>query len=487
MNNIGESVQSAELCIGTLFQAVLDNKARYTKLQGRKPDILALTAELRMDTLFILMDLSASHLACCKTKEPYACRYHIKNLYAGMQEAYKLLFGYGKSQRYTIWSRIGEAINSSPIRDWEEHSRLESLFQEVSLKLKDLVGGNIDKTHRDLTYHYDADMRQVYLYTLEANDLDEVSNTFITYMAVLTDMTSLCDDIEECLRKKGIDTVVEIESTSIDKSIHLTVIQDLSKNKELPGLLEEILNDVKPIDDYALYLEKFNKLNELTNTTIKLPEIENVFVMLNLYLTVMFMRADMAAITQSILFSKTNGEAMLNMRRYVITITAAFGHLYGYSADERLKSIWSSVLSMIPEDAESLKKEAVQIDGLLQKAVMNRDMTVRTCYAHLYDNTTRMTNIPSIMDLLKKQNPILELQKVTLMLKIIKLVMDLMKDVMEELSNRAHDSNVKSSNELRDTLLKIKNIIDYPNCPVELREKISEMIGKIQGLTGITM
>lgn len=487
MTNTEKFEQSAELCIGALSQAVLDDEARYIMLQGKTPEIIALTAELRMDIVFILVDLGVSYVACCKAKVPFACRYHIKNLYASMQEAYKLLLGYGKSQQYTIWTKIGEAINKKPVSDWKEQPQLKVRIQAISDKLKGLAGDEVDKTHRELTYHYDADMRQVYLYTVETTSLEEVGNKYIAYLELFTEITRLCDDVEECLRKKGIATTVEIESTSIDNGLHLSLIQYLSKNKILPVVLEGILKDVKPIDDYALHLEKFNKLNELTKNQIELPEIDNVFVLLNMYLTVMFMRADMAAITQSFLFSKTNGEAMFNMRRYVITITAAFNHLYGYSEDKRPKSMWSSVLGMIPEDAEGLKEKAIRINGLLQKVVLRKDMDVRTCYAHLYDNTTRKTNIPSIVELLKNQNPIMELQKAKLMLNITKLVMDFMKDVMEELSKRAHDANEKSTKELRNTLLKIKSVTDLPNCPIELKEMLSELICKVQGWTGIEL
>lgn len=487
MTNTKKIEQSAELCIGALSQAVLDDVARYVKLQGKATDILALTAELRMDIVFILMDLGVSYVACCKTKVPYACRYHIKNLYASMQEAYKLLLGYGKSQQYTIWAKIGNAINRKPFSDWEEHSQLGARFQAIGNKLIGLVGDYIDKTHRELTYHYNSDMKQVYIYTVAANSLEEAGKKYISYLELLTEMIKLCDDIEECLRKKGNPTTVEIEPTSIDNNFLLLLIQFLSKNKQLPVILEGILKDVKPIDDYALHLEKLNKLNELTNEHIELPEIDNVSVMLNMYLTLMFMRADMAAITQSFLLSKTNGEAMLNMRRYVITITAAFNHLYGYSEYEHPKSIWSSVLGMIPEDAEGLREKAIQIDDLLQKVVLRKDMDVRTCYAHLYNNETRKTNIPSIVNLLKSQNPILELQKVTVMLKVTKLVMNFMKEVMEELSKRAHEAKEESTQELRNTILKLKNITNLTNCPAELKEMLSGLIGKVQGWTGIEL
>lgn len=478
--------QSAELCIGALSQAVLDYKAIYIKLQQEDvPDILKLTAELRMDILFIQMDLCSSYIACCKVENPYACRFHIKNLYAGMHEAYKLLHGYGNSQHYTIWTKIENALNRKPVCDWGEHSQLEVLYNDTNDKLEKLSGDETDQAHRNLTYHYDADMRRVYSYTLDANNLEEASDKYCAYLEVFTGMTQLCDEIEKCLRKMGISTVVEIEPSTIDNSLHLPLIQYLSKNKELPIALEGILDDIKPIDDYALQLEKVDKLGGLVSGQIELPEINNVFVILNMQLTLLFMRADMATITKSFLLSKANGEAMLNMRRYIITITAAFSHLYGYSEDEKSKSIWMSIMSMIPDDAIALKNNSSKICNIFDKLAVNKDMDIRTCYAHLYDNKTRKTNVPSIIDMLLSQDPIKEIQKVTIMLKVIKLVIDFTTILMDELSTRAREANEKSTEELKNNLLKIKNLTDHPNCPIRLKEKLCRIIDNVQGVTGI--
>ena len=479
--------QSAELFIGAFAQDILRDVAVFQRLHNIEPEILTLIAELRMDVKFVLMDLSTSLIAAYKSKAPYACRYHIKNLYAGMQEAYKLLLGYGKSQRYTIWTKMGMAINSKPVSTFVEYHKLEDSFQHVSEKLRELAGDDADKMHRDLTYHYNADMKQVYLYTIAAYNMEEAGNKFISYMDLLAKMLKLCDEIEDCLCKNGVCKSLEIEHASIDNSIHLKLIKYLLKNKNIFVAIDGILNDVKPIDDYAFHLEKFHELKEKVGDKFELPEIDNVFVLINMYLTVLFMRADMAAITQSFLLSKTSGEAMLNMRRYVITVTAALSHLYGYSKEERSKSIWSAILCMIPKDVECLNKKSIQIDELFQKVVLSKDMDARTCYSHLYDNETRKTNIPAVLDLLKKQNPILELQKVTLMLKVTKVVMDFMKDVMEELSIRARQANEKSTAELRNIILKVRELTDQPNCPVDLKEKLSDMMGDIQRMTGIEL
>ena len=487
MADISNLEKSAELSIGALSQSVIDDIARYKLLLDKEPHILALTAELRVDTQFILMDLCTSFIAMCKATETFACRYHIKNLEAEIQEAYKLLLNYGKSQRYTIWKKIGDSLNQDPVSGWAEQGALLADYQIISAKLNGIAGDDTNKQHRDLTYHYDADMRQVYEYTVAANSMDAASEKLIAVMEILGGMTKLCDAIDERLRKDGVETAVEIQEDSIDDSLHLALIQYLNQNKELPVALAGILNDLKPIDDYVHHLDVFSKLQGMTNGQIALPEIENIFTMLNLYLTVLFMRADMAAITKAFLLSKTSGEAMLNMRRYVITITAAFGHLYGYSEVEKAKSIWHSVLGMIPETSKDMQADAAEIEDILSKVVLRSDMDLRTSYVHLLDNQTHKTNIPTIISLVRQQNPILEMQKVSLMLQVIKRVMDFMQKLLTELATQAHDSNEKNTAELREQMLKVKAVADNEKCPDVLREKILEIIEKVQGWTGIQL
>lgn len=486
MVDMTELEQSSELCIGALSQVVLEDITRFEQLRDKEPKILALASELRMDKNFILMDLCTSFLAACKANNEYACRYHLKNLDAGIQEAYKLLFNYGKSQRYTIWKKIGVALSEEPVCNWPEQEKLLSDYRDITIKLSGLAGNEDDKQHRDLTYHYDADMRQVYEYTVAINSMENAAKKLIVVMEVQGNITKLCDDIEECLRNHGVNIAVEIENQNIDDNLHLLLIQYLNQHKKLSVTLDKILNDVKPIDDYARHMGTFNKLKGMTyECHIDLPEISNVQIMLNLYMTVLFMRADMAAITKAFLLSKTNGEAMLNMRRYVITITAAFGHLYGYSEEEKSRSIWHSVTAMIPEEDKVLYAKAASIEDLFGKIVLKADMDLRTSYVHLLNNKSHETNIPTIIKQLRQQNPFIEMQRVNLLLLVIKKVMDFMQELMTELTKQAHEANEKSTSALRENMIKVKAVADNEKCPDILRDKILEIIGKVQGWTGI--
>lgn len=487
MSNTTNLEQSAELFIGAFAQEILDDIAVFEKTHDKEPQVLGLIAELRMDVKFILTDLSTSFVAACKSKEPYACRYHLKNLDAGIQEAYKLLLNYDKSQRHTIWKRLGKVLNEKPVCEWEESTNFLKDYQLITGRLEKVAGDETDKLHRDLTYHYNANMKLVYEYTVAASNIEEASKKFITVLQVMKDILKLCDNIETCIKGKGIETAIPIEPSSIDNSLHLVLIQYLSQNKELPKTLDSILQDIQPIDDYARHQEKFNELKNVVAGQIEIPELDNVYTMLNLLLTVLFMRADMAAISNAFLLSKSSGEAMLNMRRYVITITAAFGHLYGYSETERANSIWSSVVGMIPKDNQNLHDEAGRIDDLLSKVVLRKDMELRTNYIHLLDNRSHKTNIPTIVSLLRSQDPVLEMQKVSMMLQVTKKVMDSMNNVMEELAKETHEATEKSTIELREQLKKIKGITERPDCPDVLKDKLLEIVNKVQTWTEIEL
>lgn len=487
MTDTSNLEKSTELCIGALSQIILDDVAQYRDLQGKEPQILAQIAELKMDVRFILMDLAASYVASCKVSEPYAIRFHIQNLEAGMHEAYKLLHGYGNSTKYRAWTKIGKELNDKTVIDWGEYPQFSTDYYSIEGKLKNLEGDEVDKQHRELTYHYNVDMRRVYAYKVSIKDHEEASLKLISYMEVLSGILKFCDNLEEKLKEKGISPAVKSDSSSLDDNLHLVLIQFLSKNKELSIALSGILNDVRPLDEYVRHLENIDKLNEIADGQVKVPEIDNVAVMLNLYLTVLFMRADMAATTQAFLQSKTSGEAMLNMRRYVITITAACGHLYGYSEAERTISIWNSALAMIPVDCKALQEESDDIGILLQKVVLKEDMDVRTIYAHLFNNKTNRTNIPEIVEQLKNQNPVLEMGKVSIMLQVIKLVMDFIMKLMEELAVRAHEANEQSTAQLRETMNRIKSVADDPNCPGKAKDMLIGFIGKVCGWTGIEL
>ena len=79
------------------------------------------------------------------------------------------------------------------------------------------------------------------------------------------------------------------------------------------------------------------------------------------------------------------------------------------------------------------------------------------------------------------------MQKVSLMLQVIKRVMDFMQKLLTELATQAHDSNEKNTAELREQMLKVKAVADNEKCPDVLREKILEIIEKVQGWTGIQL
>ena len=473
--------QSAEQCIGALSSAVCDEIERYKVLQGNTEKLLLLTSELRMDVDFVIMDLNTSFLACCKESTPYAIRYHIKNLNSGFTEAYKAIHGFGKAGKKTVWARLGKALEDSPVSHFAEQTSLVKSFHEAEKKMLDMERKLDEKEHRDLTYHYDSNMKEVYQLTVDSNNMEESSQRLIDFMGVLHVALKLCEEVEECLRNNGGDTKVGVRAAqNLDDSRTLAIVQQLRKNEELKKVLTDVLNDVKPIDDQATHILRFEKLESMTAGTVELPEIGNVFTMLNIWMMLYFMRADIAAITKAIVMSSTSGEALLNMRRYMINIVAVFGQLYGYNDNQRQGSHWTSIKAMLPIDNCELKEEAARIEELLKQVTPKRDEDLRTCYVHYYDNKTMLSNVPNIVSALAARDLEQEMQRANLMLRVMGVVRDYLNDVMTVLAKQAHDANEKSTKEVKATLEKVRAIAENDKCPEELKETLTGVVEMVE-------
>ena len=91
-------IKSSKMANQALYFSILDDAAARSNCADDLPALLADVPELRMDIKFILVDLQTLMISSYKADRFYEKRYHLKNLYAGMLEGYKLL--YEKYKKY---------------------------------------------------------------------------------------------------------------------------------------------------------------------------------------------------------------------------------------------------------------------------------------------------------------------------------------------------------------------------------------------------
>lgn len=158
---IDNLISNAKEANKELYYSVLEDASSFKRCGQDIPALLRYVPELRMDIKFILVDLQTSMSACFSTDRFYEKRYHLKNLYAGMLEGYKLLYGFGKIRNRTIWARLGEEINKEVVGNPKEESIFKAIKQEYDNITQELLGIEATKTDQDdrnLTYHYDDDL-----------------------------------------------------------------------------------------------------------------------------------------------------------------------------------------------------------------------------------------------------------------------------------------------------------------------------------------
>lgn len=200
-----------------LYSTILDEASILEKRREDIPELLYDITELRMDVKFVLVDLQTIMRACSASEKFYEKRYHLKNIYAGMLEGYKLLYGFGNMRKHTVWARIATDLDKaikedSPYRNiWED---FKTRHEEITSRLTTIESTNTDRDDRNLTYHYDDDLLLVYRLTLKMDSEEKASLKYMDFMKVLGSMlefTNLIEIAEELWGRfcpKSLDTTM---------------------------------------------------------------------------------------------------------------------------------------------------------------------------------------------------------------------------------------------------------------------------------------
>ena len=94
----------------------------------------------------------------------------------------------------------------------------------------------------------------------------------------------------------------------------------------------------------------------------------------NLYSLVLYSMLDLLSITDSYLSSKTELEAALNMRYFLIVKTSVLTHLVGYTEKEASLSLWNEIKGFIPESDSQLHDMAATMDSYLRESVKDQNI-----------------------------------------------------------------------------------------------------------------
>ena len=454
------------------------------------PVLLRDVPELRMDVAFILVDLQTCIRASLNTDKGYEKRYHLKNLYAGILEGYKLLYGFGKMRRKTIWYKVGKHIDEAITATPEQNQLFEPLKQNydaITEQLKSIEAKMTSKDDRNLIYHYDDDLLLVYRLTLKEKSEDEAIKKYLPFRDAITAMLELTLKIELAEGQMG-HALPPRTGKSDDVSLMIVrkVSETFGSNPGWPEVLS-ISVDMGTgfIDNYAGYKEKVLKTEAVLGSMLKekteLPEFDMIKELLDVQLLACFMMTDASCIMRAFINSGSDVECPLFLRRLLISRVSTLTHLIGYGKDEE-NSMWARIMDVIPSTNKEMKAEAMAIKNELSQLRQRSDGDTRALFVHLINNHSFESNIPDMVETLEDLTILSELGAAKGIVTVCGKISRFMPKVMGAIAEQSKKEKIESNKRYKKQMDEFRAMAYHPNCPKVLGDSIRQQMDEIEKL-----
>lgn len=458
-------IDSMQTTVDTLSKEVLIAINRDEAMLKEKAFSAYVFNACLMGVDFVYINVSISALAALKADNVHAKRYHWKNVVAGISEGIKYIYTFKEGKKKTLNGYLKTILNDSGIMIPEIIDSL-SVLQD----LLDKFTANWDgKDMRDIALHYDKSTEKLIKETVGIIDEEPYASLLSDFLLIMNILHSICmyGFIQSLINYNlSFNDILQNETSRyVGNDKHKKAIHALLKEDKFKIAIEENLEEYgKRFLDSCSVFEKLHKVYELLGCESELKLANNHFGKLyklhNLYSLVLYSMLDLLSITDSYLASKTELEAALNMRYFLIVKTSVLTHIVGYTDEEASVSLWSEIKGFIPESDTQLHDMAATMESHLRESVMELDIKrKRAKLLHLSFTKNKPGDVKEILSVLDTFDPLSEFYKVLdlikLLVKVIKFLDSLILSMDKEITieNQKQLDKIKSmSSSLRDMM-----------------------------------
>lgn len=445
--SVDNLIKNASSTIEDLFPKVYYDVKRLESSSTATSLLLRMALELRADIRFVIVELLTSLRACLNGSFTYEKCYHIKNLEGIRVEGYRMLCGAGDEKTYTILTRIGDELRRLEQITFDStykkaYKELVSMYGYVSNLLDTVKTTYSEKKSRNITYHYDDDLYKVYqqLIVVKNKGEDDPIKSIWPWLGALIGTQVFCDSIEQVENVQDISRPIKKSELGWNLSFKLQIYKkfanELKSNGSLDELFGEILGDVERFDWAAKHKSNFKSLESLLKQKFtdwnKPKKIQDIDDLLNVYLLVEMLFADLASVMRAYMNAGSDTEYVLMYRRIDISKVSALGHLVGYNEAEKRNALWPLIQSAVPAGNSSLKSEAELLRVKLEELINDEDVKKRALHVHLIDKDTHESNIPKLINEIESTNLIIEIKNITKLIQVLGQVKKFLMELMGE-------------------------------------------------------
>lgn len=391
---------------------------------------------------FVYINVTISALAALKADNVHAKRYHWKNVVAGISEGIKYIYTFRGSENKTLIGYLKTLLNESDTMPPE----IKKSLSVLQLLLNRFTANWDGKDMRDIALHYDKSAERLIKETMSITDEEPYASLLSSYLLIMNILHSICTFgyLHSLIKNNLVFNDVDLNGAGLlgNDGRHMCAIQALLKRKMFKAATEKYLCEYgkRFLDSIALF-EKIQKgyefLGIIKGEKSFNGQLEKFYQLNNLYSLVMYSMLDLLSITDSYLSSKTEIEAALNMRYFLIIKTSVLTQIIGYTEEEASESLWSEMKQLIPESDHHLHDKAEKLESCLKEKVQDQNIRmVRAKLIHLKFSKKMPNDVKNILSILNKFDPLMEFYKVIdlieLMIKVVKFIDGLLASIGKE-------------------------------------------------------
>lgn len=451
---------------------------------------LVLCDEILLGINYSAIDLCATlraNLCCCSQ---YENLYYTKLIYANILECYKFLFYFkdtkARTKKQTFLKNLQQRLTELKLTQF--NTELEAItndllaFGESNLKKKEL---------RDITYHYNTKIEVVYNLTISANLEDITKNICIPFLELTDRIRKFDIKLKQTINSLFTKPLINGKYNRYGKSIVVEVISNvaeiLNKREDFVPILEKFIEQAsKNVDGF--YSQK-NRVNNVIEYLLKdaqeknLPkDIAELQELASAQMLIYFMGGDLACALRNYIIAETPFEKEFFLSRIYITKDAALEHFYGFNQAQKEKSLWTSILSMIPKNEEGLTIASIELGYRFEN--ISKQEPERDILAHIAKEG--INKVPAILStfgdikLLKNLNTVNEL--VTLFNAVGKFLGTLLKSMSRVQKENTYRTKQEMKKQLDGILELVKKAPMEPDTKADFIKTIEEGNAKILDL-----
>ena len=459
-------IDSMQTTVGTLSKEVLMAINRdEVKLKEKAFTAYVFNACL-MGVDFVYINVAISALAALKADNVHAKRYHWKNVVAGISEGIKYIYTFKGCEKKTLIGYLKTILNDSDMMISEITDSLS-----VLQVLLDRLTANWDgKDMRDIALHYDKSTEKLIKETVGIIDEEPYASLLSDFLLIMNILHSICmyGFIQSLINYNlSFNDILQNETSRyVGNDKHKKAIHALLKEDKFKIAIEENLEEYgKRFLDSCSVFEKLHKVYELLGCESELKLANNHFGKLyklhNLYSLVLYSMLDLLSITDSYLASKTELEAALNMRYFLIVKTSVLTHIVGYTDEEASVSLWSEIKGFIPESDTQLHDMAATMESHLRESVMELDIKrKRAKLLHLSFTKNKPGDVKEILSVLDTFDPLSEFYKVLDLIKLLIKVIKFLDSLIVSMDKEITIENKKQLDKIRSMSSSLRDMIE---------------------------